>query len=218
MIEKSVSYKYKVFEKIKEDIITGVYSQGEVLNERQLAETLGISRTPIREALQMLCSDGWVVKEPYKGTVVRTFDANYVMKAQKVRRVLELLAIEDAMANISDKDIEELSEILHKQKLCLNNYNPAEFMKLDRDFHERIHALSKNEILLDLLQNLNDIIRFFGIKVLLVYERSIGTLQEHLNILEGIKLRNVELAKRAMDYHLLKTNEEILKYTTRKSE
>ena len=81
MIEKNVSYKYKIYEKIKEDIITGVYSQGEVLNERQLSETLGVSRTPIREALQLLSFDGWVVKEPYKGTVVRTFDIDYVMNA-----------------------------------------------------------------------------------------------------------------------------------------
>ena len=84
MIEKNVSYKYKIYEKIKEDIITGVYSQGEVLNERQLSETLGVSRTPIREALQLLSFDGWVVKEPYKGTVVRTFDIDYVMNAQRL--------------------------------------------------------------------------------------------------------------------------------------
>lgn len=212
MIEKNVSYKYKIYEKIKEDIITGVYSQGEVLNERQLSETLGVSRTPIREALQLLSFDGWVVKEPYKGTVVRTFDIDYVMNAQKVRRVLETLAIEDAMENIKDGDIEELCRILNEQKLCLNNYDPTEFMKLDREFHEKIYDLSNNEILINLLQNLNDIIRYFGIKVLTRPERSKTTLQEHLNVLDGMRAGNVRLAKEAMSYHLLKTGEEIYKY------
>ncbi|SNT27294.1 DNA-binding transcriptional regulator, GntR family [Anaerovirgula multivorans] len=213
MIEKSISYKYKVYEKIKEDIIIGVYSQGEVLNERKLAETMGVSRTPIREALQLLNSDGWVVNEPYKGTVVRTFDVDYVMNAQKVRRVLEISAIEEAMNNIDDEDIKELTAVLRKQEECLNNYNPTEFMKLDREFHEKIYYLSKNDILFDLLQNFNDIIRFYGIKVLLVPERNKTTLIEHLNILDAIKERNVYLAKEAMDHHLLMTGKAIHKYT-----
>ena len=213
MIEKSLSYKYKVYEKIKEEIITGVYTQGEVLNERKLSETMGVSRTPIREALQMLSTDGWVVNEPYKGTVVRTFDINYVMNAQKVRRVLEILVIEDAVSKISDKNIQELNRILEKQEHWLENYNPKEFMKLDRQFHEKLYYLSKNEILQDLLKNLNDIIRFYGIKVLMVPERNKETLNEHKAILDAIKKRDIEKAKISMDYHLLKTGEAIYKYT-----
>ena len=213
MIEKSVSYKYKVYEKIKEDIIVGVYSQGEVLNERKLAEIMGVSRTPIREALQLLNSDGWVVNEPYKGTVVRTFDMDYVMNAQKVRRVLEIAAVEDAINNIKDKDLQEMADILRRQGECIKNYNPTEFMKLDREFHEKIYFLSNNEILFDLLTNFNDIIRFYGIKILMVPERNKDTLQEHLNILNAIKERNVELAKEAMGYHLLMTGKAIYKYT-----
>jgi len=218
MIEKSLSYKFKVYDKIKEDIITGVYSQGEVLNERKLAETMGVSRTPIREALQLLNTDGWVVNEVYKGTVVRTFDVDYVMNAQKVRRVLEILAVEDAVANINDVEIIDLSNILNKQEHWLKNYNPTEFMKLDREFHEKIYYLSNNTILQDLLKNLNDIIRFYGIKVLMFPERNKTTLKEHQAILNAIKKRNANLAKEAMDYHLLMTGKAIYKYTIEKGE
>lgn len=217
MIEKSLSYKYKVYNQIKEDIVTGVYVQGEVLNERKLAETMGVSRTPIREALQMLSTDGWVVNEPYKGTVVRTFDLDYVMKAQKVRKVLETLAIEEAVNNISDKDIKELNKILDKQERWLIDYNPKEFMKLDRDFHEKIYSLSKNQILQELLENFNDIIRFYGIKVLMVPERNRTTLKEHRAVLDAIEKRDINLSKEAMGYHLQMTENAIFKYTFEKT-
>lgn len=216
MIEKQTSYKYKVYQRIKEDIITGVYSQGEVLNERKLAETMGISRTPIREALQMLNIDGWVLNEVYKGAVVRTFDIDYVMNVHKVRKALEVLAVEDAISNITERDIKELNNIINKQEQSLTNYNPAAFMKLDREFHEKIYSFSKNDILLHLLMNINDIIRYFGIKVLMVPERNITTLSEHRAVLDAIMARDVAMAKKAMEEHMIKTSEAILKYTIEK--
>lgn len=213
MIEKQLNYKYKVYEKIKEDIITGVYSQGEILNERKLAESMGISRTPIREALQMLNIDGWVVNEVYKGAVVRTFDISYVMNVQKVRRALELLAIEDTIPNIDAQGIDELEDIIDRQERALTDYNPTVFMRLDREFHEKIYSFSKNDVLLKLLSNINDIIRYFGIKVLTVSERSISTLDEHKAVLDAIKQKNLDLAKKAMEHHMLMTSNAIYKYT-----
>ena len=215
MIEKQ-SYKNMVCKQLKEDIITGKYSEGEVLNERKLAEVMGISRTPIREALQILNSEGWILNEPYKGAVIRTFTVEYVMQAHKVRRALEVLAVEDAINNIKPENLTELKDNLEKQANNLKNYDPTEFMALDREFHNVIYSLSKNDILQDLLKNLHDMIRFFGIKVLSYPERSRTTLSEHMAIFEGINEKNVEAAKEAMDYHMLKTREAILKRTKNK--
>lgn len=212
MIEKPLSYKQVVYERIKEDIITGEYSQGDVLNERKLAQEMGVSRTPIREAIQLLSMDGWVINEIHRETTVRTFDVGYVMDAQKVRKALEMLAVEDAIKNLSDGDIKKLDLILNKQEDLLKNYNPTEFMKLDREFHESIYLLSDNEILLNLLKNLNDIIRFFGIKVLTIPERSKSTIIEHKGILEAIKNRDIDLAKKQMEHHLSMTGNAIFKY------
>lgn len=213
MIEKKQSYKYQVYEKIKEDIITGVYLQGQVFNERKLSESLGISRTPVREALQMLNIDGWIVEEPYKGSVVRTFDIDYVMNVQKVRQVLEILAIEDTISNIDDRCIEELERIINRQEQSLTNYDSTEFMELDRELHEKIYSFSKNDVLLKLLSNLNDIIRYFGIKVLTVPERSKLTFEEHKVIVDAIKRRDLNLAKKAMEKHMTMTTQAIYKYT-----
>ncbi|MBS7525276.1 GntR family transcriptional regulator [Fusibacter paucivorans] len=216
MIEKQTTYKYKVYEQIKEDIITGVYSQGEILNERRLSDVLGISRTPIREALQLLHRDGWVVYEVYKGAVVRTFEIEYFTNVQKVRRALEVLAIEDAILNATDTDIKELNDIVQLQETALKNDDTIEFMNLDRSLHNKISLLSKNEVLLNLLKNINDIIRFLGLKVLAKGARKKATLIEHKAIVKAIESRNLEDAKKAMETHMIKTGEAISNFTNRK--
>ena len=65
MVEKQLGYKYQVYNEIKKGIMTGIYSPGSVMNERKLSEELGISRTPIREGMQMLARDGWLQMETY---------------------------------------------------------------------------------------------------------------------------------------------------------
>lgn len=215
MIEKQLSYKFKVYEKIKEDIITGVIPQGEVLNERKLSEELGISRTPIREALQLLNRDGWILIETYKGAVVRTFDMDYVEKVLKVRKSLEILAVEDATNNANESDLEYMNSILDKQERSFIDYNPTDFMKLDRQFHEKIYAMSKNEILINLLGNINDIIRFFGIKALREPERNKSTLKEHRNILNSMVKKDVKSAKQDMEYHMQQTSANIYNHNAK---
>ena len=76
--KEQLAYKYQVYNEIKKGIMSGVYPAGSVMNERKLSEELGISRTPIREGLQLLARDGWILMETYKRAVVREFDAQYM--------------------------------------------------------------------------------------------------------------------------------------------
>ena len=122
MVEKQLGYKYQVYNEIKKGIMTGVYPPGFVMNERKLSEELGISRTPIREGMQMLARDGWLQMETYKGTVVREFDPHYMWELTRVRSALELSAIEDAAKNITENDLKCLEEIQEKQKEVLEHY------------------------------------------------------------------------------------------------
>ena len=78
MVQKAQPYKYQVYNEIKRGILKGQYVPGDVLTERRLSEEMGISRTPIREAMQMLEHDGWLGVETYKGALVREFDLEYV--------------------------------------------------------------------------------------------------------------------------------------------
>lgn len=205
MVQKAQPYKYQVYDEIKRGILKGQYMPGDVLTERKLSDEMGISRTPIREAMQMLAHDGWLVMETYKGAVVREFDLEYVLEVLKIRKSLEILAVEDAVLNVTDQDLEELKEIARCQRDMLNHYDEYDYIEMDRKFHQKIYELSHNRTLQSLLNNFNDIISFFGIRALKQKERKITTMEEHQKILDAIKSRDAGAAVRAMEEHMSKT-------------
>lgn len=205
MVQKAQPYKYQVYDEIKRGILKGQYMPGDVLTERKLSDEMGISRTPIREAMQMLAHDGWLVMETYKGAVVREFDLEYVLEVLKIRKSLEMLAVEDAVLNVTDRDLEELEEIARCQRDMLNHYDEYDYIEMDRKFHQKIYELSHNRTLQGLLNNFNDIISFFGIRALKQKERKITTMEEHQKILDAVKSREAGAAVRAMEDHMSKT-------------
>lgn len=216
MLEKQLPYKHKVYEAIKKDILCGKYAPGDVLNERPLSEELGISRTPIREALQMLAQDGWVQIETYKGAVVRAFDLKYMQELSKIRRALEVCAVEDATANITDTDVRHLEEIQASQRQMLDHFNLENYILWDREFHCFIYDLSHNQELIHLLRNYFDIFRFLGTQAVMnTEERRQTTLQEHQSILDAMRNRDVAAAVQAMRYHMESTEKNMTSYVGR---
>ena len=192
MLEKQLPYKYKVYDVIKKDILCGSYSPGDVLNERALSGQMGISRTPIREALQMLAQDGWVQLETYKGAVVREYDLRYLQE-------------------ISHNDIAELEEIQNKQtgmiqalkQQGLESFDVLAFIFLDRSFHCHIYDLSHNRELIHLLRNYYDLFQLMGTQAVMnTVERKTETLQEHQMILDTLKRRDIPAAVQAMRTHM----------------
>ena len=163
-IEKAVTYKDKVYREIKGAIIAQKIISGEVLNERKLAEELGISRTPVREALQMLVNDGWLSVEPWKGAYVNPITEKVLTEVFQVRLALENLAIELIVDKISDEELDTISEIIVKQEKLKENYQADEFIRVDREFHMVIAGITENKILIDMLNNLSDMIRRIGVQ------------------------------------------------------
>ena len=188
MLEKQLPYKHKVYAAIKKDILQGHYAPGDILNERRLSEELGISRTPVREALQMLEQDGWLKMETYKGAVVREFDPHYMRNLSRIRTALEVCALEEAVSNITEKDLEELARIQDMQKKTLEKFDVKSFITWDQQFHSYLYDLSQNQELIHLLRNYYDIFRFLGTQaVLSTEERRHSTLAEHQRILDSLK-------------------------------
>ncbi len=212
MITKPVSYKTKVYEHLKNGIISGKYKIGQTLNERKLAEDLGVSRTPIRDALHELHSEGWVIMQAHKKTYVRDFEISFIVDAQFVRQALEVFAIEDAIHNFSEENRNNLKLYYEKQKELLDDYDATLFMEYDHLFHSEIYNASENEILKKQLNNLNDIIRCYcyNINLLIVPERSKETVREHKEIMDAILDSDVERAQRAMKKHLINAGRQVL--------
>lgn len=201
------SYSDAAYEAIKERIIGGVYESGETLNERQISKDFGISRTPVREAMQRLAFEGWILNEPYKKNVVREFNLKYILEAQKVRKALEILAIEDASKNFSNSDIKNLEQLVIKQK---NSPNYNTFIKIDREFHELIYRKSNNSMLMSLMENINDIVRYFGLIALNIRGRNLMTIQEHENIIIALKENDLNRVKISMEVHMDNTAKAII--------
>ena len=206
MIEKQLPYKYKVYEAIKEEILCGRYAPGDTLNERRLSEELGISRTPVREGLQMLAQDGWLQIETYKGAVVREFQPDYLNQVSRIRSVLEVCAIEDAVSRITDDDVTALEQIHEEQRAITRDYDVHRFILADRKFHSYIYELSGNKELVHLLQTYYDIYRYLGTQAVMnTMERVTTTLNEHQAVLEALTARDTEGAVAAMKTHMQNT-------------
>lgn len=210
-IEKAVSYKEKVYKELKSAIIAQKIKAGEILNERKLAERLGISRTPVREALQMLVNDGWVIVEPWKGAYVSPITKKDLVEVFQVRLALETLAIELIVEKITEAELEVLSDILLKQEKLWENYQADAFIKVDREFHMVIAQITENKLLIDMLNNLSDMIRRIGVQAVEDVNRYMETLDEHTRILNALQERNKEKATNAMKEHILLTNDNISK-------
>lgn len=202
------SHSELAYDRLKENIITGVYSSGQLLNERQISDELGISRTPVREALQRLSIEGWMINEPYKRNQVRQFTFQDIVDAQKVRSALEVLAIDQAMDSLQDADFKSMAELIEEQK---QSADKKSFILIDRSFHEFIFAKSNNQLLQSILQQLNDIIRYFGLLAILDEKRIPLSIAEHQTIVDAIQRGDKTDAMQAMRRHMENTTSAILR-------
>lgn len=213
MLEKQLPYKHKVYEVIKEEILCGRYAPGDTLNERRLSEELGISRTPVREGLQMLAQEGWLQMETYKGAVVREFELEYLRDVAQIRSVLESCAAENAARNITDEGIQQLEENQKAQQDSLSKFDVYDYMLLDRKFHTTISNYSGNKELIHLLQNYYDMYRYLGTQAVMnKEERRWTTLAEHQAVLDALKSHDPQKAVRAMNAHMKSTMENTDQY------
>lgn len=204
-IEKGDSYKEKVYRQIKDSIITNILEPGYQLNERDLSESLGISRTPVREAIQMLEHEGWVKTEPWKGTYVIEITEQDIMEVFKLREVLETMVIEELMNRIGDDNIKELENYVSVQTKYYKEHNIIEFTKTDKKFHFYLATLTGNKRLIQILDNLGEMVMALGIRAIRTEDRCKETIKEHNNIIIGLKNNDVSKAREAMKYHILRT-------------
>ena len=213
MVQKQLSYKYQVYNELKKGILTGQYPPGSVMNERKLSEEMGISRTPIREGLQMLARDGWLQMETYKGAVVREFDPHYMWELSRIRYALELSAAEDAVKNMTDQGLERLRQIQAAQREDLSNYNVDEFIRHDREFHSCIYEMSLNRELMKLASNYYDVFRFLGMQAVMgTEERRLTKKYKNQYNLYHIKNHNPKAAVQAMKKHMEQTETNIRRH------
>lgn len=146
--------RHRVYEEIKHGIIFGRYAPGMVLNEKEICQSLKISRTPYREALFRLELDGLVLIKPKVGVVVTHTDLPALKDIFELRTILEGVAAQLAFKRIQQHNLESLKEVVDKTESLPPNADIFTYLELDAKFHQIIHEAQGNELLKDILDKL----------------------------------------------------------------
>lgn len=196
------SLRGQVFNKIHDDIINGKYEPGDSLVETKLAEELGVSRTPVREAIRQLELEGLVTYIPNKGVYVTGISEQDIKDIYTIRSLVEGLAVKWAIERIQPKQLEELEEIVELMEYYTVKGDMEQVTKLDTRFHDVIYDACNSKVLKNTLRNLLRYIRRARLSSLRVPKRAHQALEEHKQILDAFKSHDPERGERLMIEHI----------------
>lgn len=208
-VHKEVTDKYslrgRVFNKIREDILSGKYSHNEELKETAIGMELGVSRTPVREALRQLELEGLVSIIPNKGAYVNGISEKDIHDIYIIRSYLEGLCARWACDNITQVQIDELEEIVYLSEFHAKKEHHEQIVELDNKFHQMIYDASNSKILNHVLSDFHHYVQRIRKITLASETRATNSNKEHTAILEAIKQRDGEKAERLAHEHIMKT-------------
>lgn len=207
--DPSASLGELAFRTLRETILRGHLQADQKLSENQLAAAMGVSRTPVRQAIHMLESEGLVTTQRRQITVTG-FEIEALEEVFLVRRALEGLATELAAINISGEELEELGEVVELMAFYLKRGNLAALQQTTREFHQRIYDASRNRMLITMLANLWDYIESAGGAVAGAERLTPDPLKGHRIILRALHDRDPLLARRLAEGHVMTAKDSML--------
>lgn len=196
---------------LRQAIKDGVLKPGERLMEIRLAEELGVSRTPIREAIRKLEQEGFVVMVPRRGTYVADISLKDISQVFEIRGALEELAAGLAAERITPDELERLERILVEINEYMANDSFDKIVDADVRFHDILYHASRNQRLVDILNNLREqMLRFRSISM--HYPgRLVATWEEHRRMVENIAQHNSAMARKVAKKHMENSEKTLLK-------
>ena len=206
---KSISLATQVFEKLEDDIITGVYPRGEILTELKLAEELGVSRTPIREALRRLEQER-LIAESGKGSVVLGITLEDLMDLMDIRERIEGLAAYHAAKNLTEEGAKELKHISELQDFYYSVENVEQLRQMDDRFHDTIYLLSGRTVLCDTLLPLHRKTQRYRKISMEDRSRLEKSINEHRAIFQAIASGDADLAADLVTRHIQNAKESMI--------
>ena len=198
---KTVSLSDQVFDKLETDILSGKYQRGQIVTELQLCSELGVSRTPVREALRRLFQEHLIEDTP-KGTMVLGITPKDYLDMSEIRLRIEELAVRGFVATASQDSLKELKEAVDFQEFYLTRGDVDHLRALDGRFHEIIYAGCGSRVLQDTLAPLHKKIQQYRHNALQAPLRARNSVQEHKAILEAIIAHDADGAVEYMKQHI----------------
>jgi len=191
-----------VFEKIREDILMGKFKHGEKIVEAKLAEELGVSRTPVREALKQLELDGLVENLPNRGVIVKGITKQDIQDIYTIRMAIEGIAVEWAIERMSQEDLERLKELFELMEFYTFKKDIDKISELNTQFHEIIYTSTKSRYLEHILKDFQYFMKTTRYKSLRSKGRLEQALEEHRAVLNAFIRRDVDEAVKAILKHV----------------
>ena len=198
---KTVSLADQVFEKLEQDIITGVYPRGEILTELKLVEQLGVSRTPIREALRRLEQER-LIKESGKGSVVLGITVEDLVDIMEIRQRIEGIAAAYATRNMTPEGLEELRRINELQDFYYEKMDLERLRQMDDQFHDTIYELSGSTVFVDTLRPLHKKTQRYRKLSIGDHARLSSSVQQHKDICNAMAAGDAALAQKLITEHI----------------
>lgn len=205
MSEDHYSLSAKVFHKIREDILDGKYHADEELKEKNIGEEMGVSRTPVREALRQLELEGLVYMIPNKGAFVEGVTLKDIKDIYEIRTLLEGLCAKWAAKNISREQLEELEETVFLSEFHLSKGNWDQILELDNRFHEQVYEACASKELTRVLCDYHHYLQRIRKITLGQKERARAAIDEHRAIAEALKKRDEVSAEEQARLHIRNT-------------
>ncbi|HCL90594.1 MAG TPA: GntR family transcriptional regulator [Candidatus Atribacteria bacterium] len=202
----------KVYRALKTEIIKGSLKPGTKLSEGKIAEQMGVSRTPVREALKELAAEGFVKMNPNQAVVVSNASVEDVQEVLQIRGVLEGLAARLAAKLIRKEEIKELEKYIDQMEYYAKKNDSLSFSEIDAEFHEIILDICGNSRLVQIRKNLSDQAHRYRIRSLSIPGRLKYSLKEHKEILKALKRKDSEQADRLSQIHIKNVLKNILEH------
>ena len=214
-LKQEVTDKYslrgRVFNKVREDILSGKYRENDELKEIAIGEELGVSRTPVREAFRQLELEGLIQIIPNKGAYVTGITMDDVKDIYMIRSKLEGLCAAWACEHISKEQLEEMEENIYLAKFHAERGHFEQMSELDSRFHEIMYEACHSKLLEHNLRDYHQYVMRVRKKTLSTVERSIACNAEHQGIYEAIRDKNAKLADELATLHVHKAYENMVK-------
>ena len=203
------SLRGQVFQEIREDILKGKFKENEELREATLGKELGVSRTPVREALRQLELEGLVHIIPNKGAYVTGITEKDVHDIYMTRSMLEGLCARWAAEHISEEQIQEMEEVLLLTEYHLDRGNAEQLAELDGKFHEGLYDASQSRILRHILSDFHKYVQVARKRSVKKEDRAKKSLEEHREILNALRTGDADRAEELAHIHILNVMENL---------
>ena len=196
----------KIYEELKQSILSGMIPPGEKLNESQVAQQMGTSTTPVREAFRLLAAEGFLKIEPWKGAVVQEYSTDEIMEVFQCREVLEALALDLTITKLEQMPSREEEFRRIEQEIALSEGEDAFSGFVDRNsgIHDFWIKGSGNRRLIALMESLSDVLLHDRNVSAMDQKRRAEIIQEHREIFRAVQALDREAARKALIRHIEK--------------